>query len=153
MLYLFVHFIKPVPDRTEVESLDLHMTLVHWFEADAEPSEVVSACKAVLIDTRPFAVQVAGEDMFGPNQDTPVNRVARSDELFALHNQLIRSLTSVGARDTEPRWSGDGWNPHVTHKKTGRLYEGDSLMVDSVTLISAKTLGGSRAIEKTLRLE
>lgn len=151
MYYLIAHLIKQIPEDSIITVLPLHMTLVHWFYAEIDEDELTRICKHVSEDTESFEVQVAEEAMYGLDKNIRVNKIVRDKALFELHNKLIDRLEKVDIQYTEPQWVRESWNPHVTHQKSGRLYDGDRFVVDSVDLISANSISSDRKILKKLK--
>lgn len=110
----------------------LHITLFPWFEAldaDALDSELADIAKK----TKPFDVLVGAEKMFGPNNDIPVNIIQDQTVLVQLHKKLNKVVTG---EILESRWTGDGYNAHITqHAGAANVSEGDLVRVDHVYLV------------------
>lgn len=150
MYCLLVHMIDQMPVGSTAPTLNLHMTIVHWFRSDLPAEKLTAATQTVATEQSKFVAVVGEEAQFGLNHDIAVNKVVASNELFDLHKHLVQMLEKLGAEHTSPQWVGKGWNPHVTHQKSGRLQKGDNFEVDSISIISSKTLSGDRTVEAHL---
>ena len=56
-------------------------------------------------------------------------------ELMNLHKQIIKTLRDAGAIFDEPQFNEDGYRAHATVQKAHRLNEGDSVLIDEVTIV------------------
>ena len=134
--YIFVH---QIDKRTPLDThIPLHMTALHWFEAEVEPGEMIRMTQFFAKKQESLSTRASKEDLFGQNKDIPVMRLERTAELLDLHIALLGLVRSCGARLDE-QWVGESnWNPHVTHQPEARLYAGDEVMVDSLDLITRR---------------
>ena len=137
MYYLIAHMIDKVAVGTTVQKLPLHMTFVHWFEINVSFEQIEVELKNLLQNQKPIRLSVRGEDLFGIHKNILVNRVLRDKELLELHKTIIALLDSLRVTHTNPQWTNDGWNPHVTHKQNQRMREGDEFLFNSVSIISS----------------
>lgn len=80
-------------------------------------------------------------------------RIERAKPLIDLHIALLGAMRKLGAEFDE-RWTGaDNWNPHYTHKSSGRLQPGDSHEVSDIDLITRVSEDGDRMILHRFALE
>ncbi len=153
MFYLVAHMITPMTADEKAPPLPLHMTLVHWFETNIPQTQLQKAVASSIETKAPVTVQIGPEALFGLSKDIRVNRVNRNNSIMHLHETLLDALKKHHVRHTNPQWTRAGWNPHVTHQPTGRLYEGDSFTVDSVSLICSNDyIAGKRLLLATYPL-
>ncbi len=91
-----------------------HVTLASNFVVEVPDEDVVLAVGAADIAGEPLAVEFDGEDLFGPNRDVPVVRIA-SDQVTAVHTRLADELQRLGGFSAQvaAHWR-DGYVPHVT---------------------------------------
>lgn len=149
--YIFVHRIdtgSPFESR-----IPLHVTLLHWFESNAPVKKITEGAREVLQVTRPMTTYATEEDLFGPDLDIPVMRLARTQEMLDLHIALLGFVKNIKGTLLGAQWTGsDAWNPHVTHALETRLSVGDVVEIDSIDLIAGHA-DGSRTLIDTVRLK
>jgi hypothetical protein len=66
---------------------------------------------------------------------TPVVLLDRTAPLVALHTAIVNLLEENGATFNTPEFTKDGFLPHSTIQKSGRLHTGDTVVIDSVSLV------------------
>lgn len=143
--------IDPLPEAAVVDDLPLHMTLVHWFESNAQPEELINTVQASIQAAQPLNLIVEHEAMFGENNTVRVNRVGRTPDLYEFHNKLVDNLSLLNVRHTAPQWVRTGWQPHVTHKGARHLAQGSKFTCNSVSIVASDNAGhGKRTIVGTL---
>jgi len=152
--YIFVHLIDDQPKVNDLGlEIPLHTTLLHWFETDRAPDEILSLARAALRGVAPVETIATHNDLFGPDNNVPVMRLKRTPELLNLHLLLLDSM--VDSNTTfDQRWVGaNNWNPHVTTKAGQKLYTGERVVVDSVSFIQRKQPDRHRIILGNVFLE
>ena len=73
--------------------------------------------------------------MFGPHKDVEVMIIEKSTELVDLHNKLHSLLVKAGAVFNDPQFQAEGFRPHSTVQGAKRLQTGDSVVIDSLSII------------------
>lgn len=89
-----------------------HITF-HLGARDAEPG-AASPVEAVAGRTAPFGVCTAGLGVFGGPQPVIHLAVARSPEVAQLAAQLDSAMEAAGFPTTDPYFSPQRWQPHIT---------------------------------------
>lgn len=137
--YIFVHRIDKQSEMDE--HIPLHMTALHWFQADIDAERLVENVRARVETVTSITTTATSEDMFGPHKDIPVVRLERTTQLLGLHLSLLEIAKNAGAVLDE-RWVGaDKWNPHVTHQRDGRLDVGAKVQINDLDVITKRSDG------------
>src|SRR5438132_1325280 len=121
---LICAFVNPINEGAQFKEWPLHVTIVSWFRLDITSAQLAQALQAHFIGSEPFKIDVQAEAQLGYKKRKTVNLVT-APELIKLEGQTRRWLHAhkawvVDEADKTRR----GFRPHVTHLKTGRLYEG-----------------------------
>ena len=128
------------------------MTILHWFESECEPHEIAEKTELALRAIGPVVVKATTEDLFGPNHDIPVTRLAKDPSLVQLHSNIKNAMEELGTV-FDSRWTGETrWNLHVTHKPDNRLYSGNTVHVTDIDLITRPHKDGDRTILQRFEL-
>lgn len=132
--YTLVSFISPVTIGTEFDMADwpLHITLADVFAIDRIGTSIEDKLAAMIAELSPVAVDADREAMLGAAQ---VILLSKSEALLSLHNRLVDLLEANGVKFNTPEFTRDGYLPHSTVQKTGRLHNGDKVTIDTIALI------------------
>lgn len=122
--YLLALEIEPVEVNRVYVALPLHCTVVHWFRSEKPPAEIIRAINSIVADTSPVELISGKADQFGENKDVPVNLIENDETILVLHKTLHMALQRIGVVDVVPKWTQDGFIPHVTRQRSGRFEEG-----------------------------
>ncbi len=134
---ILIHFLKPLEEGATVSRREypLHLTVLQWFNPSGVSQEsIYKSVSEVSKKSQPFQFTVAGEAMFGPENDVRVNLVNKSPELKNLHLSFANIVEELGAI-IESDYIKDSYNPHISH--TGKLQSnpGDKYILDSITIL------------------
>jgi hypothetical protein len=132
-LYVLVAMLEPSPLRFETTKCALHVTVMPTFTLQADEEAVNRVARRVAAGIGPFTIAGGRAAMLGPDEDVRV-RLVESDEIFAAHRAHVNELSGLISL-TEPRYAGDGYLPHVTDQMDGRLGEGETKTVGSISLV------------------
>lgn len=149
--YLFALEIEPVNVNKVYVALPLHCTVVHWFRSEKSPAEILYAARDVIEATPPLELVSGRPDLFGEAKDVPVNRLVDDAGIMKLHRDLHAKLAKIGVSDVVPKWTGDGFNTHVTRQRSGRFEEGRRFTASRLYLVEAlvpDTLQQKKVIDK-----
>jgi 2'-5' RNA ligase len=124
--YLLALEIEPVEVNKVYVALPLHCTVVHWFRSEKPPAEIIRAINVVVTETPPVELISGKPDLFGKDKDVPVNQIENDNSVRAFHKKLHTALQRIGVADAVPKWTQDGFRPHVTRQRSGRFEEGRS---------------------------
>jgi 2'-5' RNA ligase len=121
----------------------LHVTLVPVFESAAEPPQLGSCLAAVAASADPFTVIARQDEAFGPSHTIPVTVVESTADLDALHAACVAALDHLDPAYENPEYMSEGYRPHVTVKRHGRVDAGDHLHLRQIALVDMQP--GQRA--------
>lgn len=115
---------------------------------------------AVLKNTTPVVLRAGNEQIFtGKNKNgelvpVKVNDIELTPELQDLHEQICNALEDMHVRYSEPRYVHDGFHPHVTHQKDGRLSPGEIRKSATLYLVEATApeYGNERTVRAAIQL-
>ncbi len=110
----------------------LHVTLADVFAVDRNATGIDAKLEEMLLSRSSVTVKVLREADLGT---TGVVLVEKSNRIIKLHKSIIDLLQANGAMFNSPEFTRGGFLPHSTVQNSGRLYMGDRLNIDSVTLI------------------
>lgn len=135
--YTLAYLLKKLPDGFEYAREDWppHVTLADVFAIEGGWQEVIKHLQSRLMNITPVESCISGEDRFGKDRTIPVQLIRKTNELQALHDLIIDILEAHDATFNSPEFTRDGFKPHSTIQKEGRLQPGDKIRFDSVTLI------------------
>jgi 2'-5' RNA ligase len=134
--YVVVHFIdvKNTPTNFHMSQWPLHITLLANFQIidiDKLQTELVSFTE----QRTPFTVAAKGEALFGPQQDVRVSLIEPNSNILGLHADLLKMALDMNALFDAPQYNGPGYRPHSTIHDYARVQDGQSVAVDSLTLV------------------
>ncbi|HMS23932.1 MAG TPA: 2'-5' RNA ligase family protein [Candidatus Saccharibacteria bacterium] len=135
--YVLIHNLKPIVKNTQFSMYDwpLHLTLSPRFAVDIEQKGFDADLSNLITKQKPFKTTVKNDEYFGLESKIHVSLLDLTPQLFELHNELLDLLESYGAVFDEPNYSRSGYIPHVTVQKSGRVFEGDIIKINSLSLV------------------
>jgi hypothetical protein len=110
----------------------LHVTIVPPFETELG----VDAVAALLPSAAPIPVVGAARERFGAHRTVPVTVLRASTPLLALHTAAVDALEAAGAHLRDPHHLRDGYRPHATDQRTGRLHPGEHALLTELSLVA-----------------
>lgn len=142
--YVIVHFISPIGNGVQFHMSDwpLHVTLADVFAVDRHDSTIDSKLTALLSEINIVKTKAMNDGTLGT---TPVVLLEKTAQLQQLHSRLIELLKENGADFNNPEFTNDGFIPHSTIQKNGRLKVGEYINIDSLSLVDMfQTMTGSK---------
>jgi 2'-5' RNA ligase len=147
--------LQSVQEGSEFSPSDfpLHMTLAGVFAIEFDGATLSEKLSALLAHQAPFEVTAGTEDFFGPNKDIAVMTLQRTPELMALYNTIHNELITLNAIFNTPQYEDEGYIPHSTKQKHAIVTNGESVLIDSVSIIDLFPNGDGhrRKIFKTIQ--
>jgi len=140
--------------RFAANSWPLHATIVDTFAIDWDVPTMVKKLGGLLADRQP-ATSVAEKDtFFGPEKQTHVVLLRKTNGLMQLHNDVVALLEQGRLRLNDPQFARKGFLPHATVQKHARLHKGDTAAFNALTLIDMFPDGDGhqRRVLTTVRL-
>jgi 2'-5' RNA ligase len=117
-------------DRFLTRDWPLHVTIVPVFSSAATAADVAAALTGERL-----TVTAAHDERFGAGESIPVTVIEPAPPILELHRRLLAALAPLEAVIESPRFAGDGFRPHVTIKRFGRVHEGDVLELAQLALV------------------
>lgn len=155
--WAIISLLEEIPEGSLFHYSDfpLHVTLAGVFKLDISGDEIAHEIQDVVKDVSSFAIEGGEKAMFGPEKNIAVTKVKESPELQGLYTLLHNHLVSLGAVYNSPEFEGDGHIAHSTFQKSGRLSEGETRHITSISLIDLfpNSDGYQRKIHKTIALK
>lgn len=147
--------LQPVKDGVEFSPSDfpLHITLAGVFAIDINGAALSEKILALLTHQAPFEVMADTEDFFGPNKEIAVMKLQKTPELMDLYNTIHNELIALNAIFNTPQYEEAGYIPHSTKQKHAMVTKGESVLIDSVSIIDLfpNSDGHRRKIFKTIQ--
>lgn len=84
----------------------------------------------------PIPVVASGRDRFGAHATVPVTVLRESAALQSLHTAMVDALEAAGASIRDQRHLRDGYRPHVTDQREGRLHPGEHALLAEVSVVA-----------------
>ena len=134
--YLIVLEIDEVQEDATMQTLPLHSTLMHWVTVPGGAGDLVAASQRFSELQSPFEISGGKADLYGPNNDRPVNRIDNAQDVISVHKRLFTYLEEIGAEHQVPEWGFDGYSPHVSETEGKRFGPGENFMVDHIYPVS-----------------
>jgi hypothetical protein len=135
--YTLIQLFEAMPEGAQFEwtHWPLHTTLVDVFAIEWNVPMMVEKL-ATMLATHTQATSVAGADeFFGPEKQTQVVLLKKTDGLVKLHYDLVTLLEEGGLKPNNPQFTREGFLPHSTVQKQARLNKGDEVTFNAVTII------------------
>lgn len=132
---LVVSFIEPHDIGETFQSWPMHITIWAWFRSDVTNNTLAESLYKETKDLGSFKAVVGPEEMFGGGR-VLVNVIEQSEELQQLHAKVESVLSDLFVQQLSRRYPT--YRPHVTIQKKERLYEGDTLQVEKISIVEQK---------------
>jgi 2'-5' RNA ligase len=135
--YLVVYFFDRQSDGFgfQAKYWPLHMTIIPPFSIGLPPDLLGGLIKEILDGQRRIRSSVEGVGLFGPRQTVPVKIVEKTPGLQNLHDRLVGLLAPYEPVYKSDLHIGQGFKPHITDKGHTQAVVGQSLRVDSASLV------------------
>ena len=154
--YTIIQLLEDVPEDAQFFWRDwpLHSTVVDVFAIDWDVPTMTKRLEGLLA-SHAEATTVAEEDeFFGPGKQTQVVLLRKTDSLVKLHHNVVEMLERGGLKLNNPQFAREGFLPHSTVQKHGRLNKGDTVVFSALTIIDMFPEGDpyQRKVMKTIKL-
>jgi hypothetical protein len=109
---------------------------VPWFTVEDEEA-VIRSLDRIADATGPIVLSVGKQEMFGENQDVPVNVINNQAPVKALHDSLLETLAEADSALDESGFVGLRYIAHISrHPIDGRhSNEGEEILVNEFHLV------------------
>ncbi|HWZ65848.1 MAG TPA: 2'-5' RNA ligase family protein [Patescibacteria group bacterium] len=135
--YAIIQLLEDVAEGTEylASNWPLHVTIVDVFAIDWDVLTMIEELTK-LLGHHQGASSVATEDMlFGPEKQTRVILLEKTDSLVKLHYDVTQLLEQGGLKLNNPEFAKQGFLPHSTVQQHARLNKGDNVAFSALSII------------------
>jgi|AntRauTorcE11897_2_1112592.scaffolds.fasta_scaffold27648_1 2'-5' RNA ligase len=135
--YTIAHFFEPHETPFNFSGTDwpLHATLLDMFVLGRPVDELIRELENLAQTTAPFDVTAVESAHFGPNKNVAVTLLDKLSGIVQLHESLLDISLRVLAKFDHPEYVGEGFVPHATKQKAGRLEQGNKYRIDNISLV------------------
>lgn len=135
--YAIIQLFEPMPVDAQFSSdhWPLHSTIVDTFAIDWDETTMIKRLEAPLASHVHAYSTVEGDTFFGPEKQTHVMLLQRTEDLTKLHYDVIALLEKGGLKLNDPQFAHEGFLPHATVQKHARLHKGDEVSFTALTVI------------------
>jgi hypothetical protein len=135
--YTIIQLFEKVPEGTlfASNSWPLHSTLVDTFAIDWDVPTMIKRLEELLATHKQAASTAVRDEFFGPEKQTQVVLLQKTDDLVKLYYDILEVLEQGGLKLNEPQFAREGFLPHSTVQKHARISKGDSVAFNALTLI------------------
>ncbi|MDJ0322958.1 2'-5' RNA ligase family protein [Cryobacterium sp. PH31-AA6] len=131
-----------------------HITVLPPFLTGASAAEIAHVIAAAAAGRDTLTVTAGLDELFGRRADIPVTVMVENEALTGLHRTLVAKVRPFATSPDEPAFTGPGFRAHVTIKPSGRVHEGDELVLTQIALVdmAPRANPGGRMVLATLPL-
>ncbi len=132
--YCLVHFIdlNHTPQVFEMSEWPLHVTFVNAFAIDRDSIRFDHKLRTLLGQTPRLEVSTTRDTVLGT---TNVVLIDRTQPLNNLHIKLVDLIEDNGGLLNNPEFNREGYIPHSTIQKAGRLSSNQHIYIDHISLV------------------
>ena len=116
-------------------SWPLHVTIADTFAVEREASSLDDKLSDLVSKRKPVTGVADHDEFFGASQEVQVTILDMSEQLVALHYDVIGLLKSSGAVLNDPQYSEEGFRAHATVQPHARLTIGDEVTLTKLAII------------------
>lgn len=154
--YTIIQLFENVPEGAVFSSVEwpLHSTIVDTFAIDWDVPTIIQELEQLLAAHEQAATVAESDTFLGPNKQTQVVLLRKTNDLVRLHYDVIGLLEKGGLKLNDPRYAREGFLPHTTVQKHARLHKGDHAAFTALTLIDMFPGGDpyQRKVIKTIKI-
>ncbi len=154
--YTIIQLFEDISEGTQFASDNwpLHATIVDTFAVDWDVPTMIEQLENMLAKHTGANSKVKGDQFLGPERQTPVSLIEKTDSLLKLHYDIIELPEKGGLELNDPHFAREGFLPHATVQKHARLHEGDEVVFNALTVIDMFPDGDpyQRKILKTISI-
>lgn len=148
--FIIASFIGGITAGTTFEESKwpLHVTLMHSFHSNTPPQELTQTLERALQRQEAFELFGKSDELFGPENDRPVTELKLTPQMSALNTLLKETFTEHSDQSVPDKYPT--YRPHVTKQGEEGISIGDSVRIDSVSIVFVGD--ESRIIISTIQL-
>lgn len=135
--YAVVYLASPLSDGYEfpMSEWPLHVTLADVFAIDGDSKKLLPDFVAKFSLHLPIKTKVVGDEWFGDDKSVHVKLLDKTLAFQALHEEVLTVLARHNVKPNNPEYARAGYRPHSTVQKNSRFNMGNSITIDSLSLI------------------
>lgn len=135
--YTLIQLLEAVPEDTQFSSSSwpLHSTIVDIFAIDWDVPTMIKNLEELLAPHGQATTIAEDDELFGPEKQTLVVLLRKTDDLVKLHDDVVALLEKGGLELNKPQFAHEGFLPHSTVQKHARLNKGDEVTFSALTII------------------
>lgn len=135
--YTIVQFFEDTKEGYEYcpDNWPLHSTVVDTFAVNWSIDELIIQLSQCLRTQSVVNTIAEGDRYFGENGQVQVVQLSRSEQLIDLHQSILTALEVGGLKLNDPQFARDGFLPHSTVQRHGRLGRGDEVQFKALSII------------------
>ena len=136
--YWLTFLIEDLPVGATFRPGLLHITVLPWFVSGVAEDELLKSFHSWFGRVDILSVALGPKEKFGPRKDISVNSVF-APQLLAVHQAAIEWFSDIGARwAVKTPHVGSEYKPHIRRRRGTRLKEGQTLLLNSLSLVKAR---------------
>lgn len=136
--YYISYLLDDLPVGATFKPSALHISVLPWFALETDEGSFLTWFYRHFDAIDTFKVKVGPRRLFGPEKDVPVNLIEPTDGFLQLHKVALGWFGELGARWAEKDpYVGDDYLPHVAQRHGFVLQEGQTMLINSLTLFKA----------------
>jgi len=135
--YAIIQLFEPMSVGLQFSSDNwpLHSTVVDTFAVNWDVETMTSQLSALLASHAPVDSTAEEDAFFGPEKQTHVILLRKTEGLVKLHHDVITLLEQGDLKLNDPQFAREGFLPHATVQKQAQLHEGDEVSFTALTII------------------
>jgi hypothetical protein len=154
--YAIIQLFEDAPEGTmfSSNSWPLHSTIVDVFAISWDVTTMIEKLVHLLSNHQQATSCATDDAYFGPDKQTHVMLLEKTDSLVQLHTGVIGLLDDGVLVLNDPQFAREGFLPHATVLKHARLNKGDPIVFSALSIVDFFPNGDPymRKILKTIRI-
>lgn len=135
--YAIIQFFEDTPVGSQFFWKDwpLHATVADVFAIEWNVPTMTAELTETLKKHEQATSVIEDDRFFGDQGQVQVALLRKTDSLVKLHHDVIAVLGEGGWRPNDPQFAKEGFLPHSTVQKHGRLNKGDEVKFNALSII------------------
>ncbi len=132
-----ISLLEPVAEGYEFfwKDYPLHVTLASVFAVEWDDTDLLKKLTVLLANKKAVTTRAVQEGYWGDKGQYHVMLLEKTPAITNLHQEVHKLLLQSGAKFNQPEFEGEGYVPHSTIQKHARLYLGETIQINSLTLL------------------
>ena len=132
-----ISLLEPVDEGYEFfwKDYPLHVTIASVFAAEWNDTNLLKKLTTLLATKKAVTTRAVKEGYWGDKAQYHVMLLEKNSAIMDLHQDIHELLLRSGAVFNQPEFEGQGYIPHSTIQKHARLYPGETIQINSLTVL------------------